>query len=157
MFDIAQFRQYLILPSLSLLQLYSKEAEELLVFTCAAESDGGYLLHQINGPALGIYQCEPDTHNDLWRNFIIQHNNILTQLSMNFFVPRIPEASRLIGDLMYATAICRLHYFRVKESLPNAEDVDAIWAYYKKYYNTLKGKAQKDKAIKAYNQFTKKG
>lgn len=156
MLDISQFRQYVLVPSLSLLQLYSKDAEELLVFTCAAESDGGTLLHQINGPAVGIFQCEPNTHNDLWRNFIIHRNNFVTQLAMNFAIPKIPDASKLVTDLMYATAICRLHYFRVKEPLPAADDVDAIWTYYKTYYNTVKGKAQKDKAIKAYNRFTRK-
>ncbi len=156
MLDISQFRQYVIVPSLSLLQLYSKDAEELLVFTCATESDGGTLLHQINGPAVGIYQCEPNTHNDLWRNFIIHRNDFITQLAMNFAIPSIPDANKLVTDLMYATAICRLHYYRVKERLPSADDVDAMWTYYKKYYNTPKGKATKDRAIKAYLRFSKK-
>lgn len=155
MIDIIQFRQYVLMPSLSLLQLYSKDAEELLVFTCAVESEGGTYVHQINGPAVGIYQCEPNTHNDLWRNFIIHRNNFVTQLAMNFSIPKIPDISKLVTDMMYSTAICRLHYFRVKEHLPLADDLDAIWLYYKLYYNSSKGKATKDKAIKAYQRFTK--
>jgi hypothetical protein len=61
MFNITQFRELLIRPVLDSLQMYSKDAEELLVFTCAAESNGGTYLHQVKGPALGIYQCEPST------------------------------------------------------------------------------------------------
>lgn len=155
MLDIDQFRQYVLSPALSQLQMYSKDAEELLVFTCATESDGGTLLHQINGPAMGIFQCEPNTHNDIWRNFIFNRSDIIAKLTMNFDVPRIPDLSRLVCDLKYATAICRIHYFRVKDKIPAAGDIDAIWDYYKLYYNTPKGKAKKDKAIAAYYRFTK--
>lgn len=65
MLDCSQFRALIIEPVLSKLQLYSKDAEELLVFTCAAESLGGTLLHQIQGPAVGIFQMEPNTYTDI--------------------------------------------------------------------------------------------
>jgi hypothetical protein len=156
MFDIAQFRQFIITGPISELQLYSKDAEELMVFTCAVESEGGTLLAQINGPALGIFQCEPNTHNDLWRNFIFNQNNFVSILALNFGINAIPPASRLITDLKYASAICRLHYFRVKEKLPDYQDIDAIFAYYKKYYNTPLGKSTKEKSIKAYHRFCRK-
>ncbi len=155
MLDIEQFRQYILKPALSFLQIYSDDAEELLVFTCAAESDGGSLIHQVNGPALGIYQCEPDTHIDLWRNFIIFRTNFTMQLAMNFGVPKVPPVEKLMTDLMYATAIARLHYYRVKEKLPSRHDVDSMWEYYKQYYNTPAGKADKDKSIQKYRQFAR--
>lgn len=153
MFNITQFREEILVPALSQLQLYSKDAEELLVFTCAAESNGGTYIRQIKGPALGIFQCEPATHEDLWRNFILRKNQYVSILSLNFNIARIPEPSTLIYDLKYAAAICRLHYFRFKEPLPNKDDIDAIWEYYKKYYNTEKGKATKSKSISAYKSF----
>lgn len=156
MFDILQFRQFIVVPALSQLQMYSKEAEELLVFTCAAESEGGTFLHQVKGDAVGIYQCEPNTHNDIWRNYLMHRSNITAVLALNFDVPRIPDAMRLTYDLKYASAICRLHYARVKPSLPKADDVNAIWEYYKEFYNTPKGKATKDKCLTAYYSFTKK-
>ena len=153
MFNISQFRQELIVPVLSQLQLYSNVAEELLVFTCAAESNGGTYLKQIKGPALGIFQCELATHDDLWRNYIIHRNNYISILALNFGVNIIPDANKLITDLRYATAICRLHYARIKTALPTEVDVEAIWEYYKKYYNTEKGKASKTKSMDAYKKF----
>lgn len=153
MFNIEQFRELIIKPALSDLQLYSDNAEELLVFTCAAESHGGTWISQIKGPAVGIYQCEPDTHYDIWVNYIFHRPDFLHILAMNFNAPNIQSPERLIVDLKYSTAIARLHYRRIKEALPDKEDVDAIWEYYKKYYNTKAGKSKKDKAIQMYNEF----
>jgi len=135
--------------------MYSVDAEELLVFTCAAESNGGTYIHQVKGPALGIYQCEPSTHTDIWQNYIINRHSITSILSLNFNCPRIPEPARLVYDLHYATAICRLHYRRQAEALPKADDVEGMWDYYKKYYNTANGKAKRDKAVKIYESFLK--
>lgn len=153
MFNIQQFRESIIVPVLSKLQMYSKEAEELLVFTCAAESLGGTLLTQVKGPALGIYQCEPNTHMDIWKNYIYNRQSLVAILGLNFACNNVPQPERLVYDIGYATAICRLHYMRVKENLPNVEDIDGIWEYYKKYYNTELGKATKDESIAKYRAF----
>ena len=65
MLNIAQFRDLIVKSTLNDLLLYSEDAEELLVFTCAVESLGGTYLQQVKGPALGIYQMEPVTYNDI--------------------------------------------------------------------------------------------
>lgn len=156
MFLHEQLRSLIITPALSKLQLYSNDAEELLVFTCAAESDGGTYLKQIKGPALGIYQMEPKTYNDIWQNYIRNRRDLTLLLTHNFDVVRMPDENRMVYDLHFATAMARIHYCRVKEALPSAKDVEAIWNYYKTYYNTPSGKATKSKAIKAYETFIKK-
>lgn len=148
-----QLRECVIMPALSKLQLYSKDAEELLVFTCAVESNGGTYLKQIKGPALGIYQMEPATHNDIWQRYIRFHTDLSMMLSMNFYAPRMPDESRLVYDLGYATAMARIHYKRVSAPLPSATDVNAMWEYYKEYYNTKEGKSKKDKSVEAYEKY----
>ena len=153
MLNITQFRELIIKSSLNDLLLYSEDAEELLVFTCAVESIGGTYLHQVGGPALGIYQMEPTTYTDIWQNFIIPDNKLGLKLFNNFDVNRMPSPSRLIYDLRYATALTRLFYLRIQAPLPSRDDVNAIWDYYKKYYNTFKGKAVKDESIKKYHDF----
>lgn len=153
MLNINQFRELIVKSSLNDLLLYSKEAEELMVFTCAVESIGGTYIHQVGGPALGIYQMEPTTYNDIWQNFIIPDNKLSLRLSNNFDVNRMPSEERLIYDLRFATAITRLFYLRIQEPLPAPTDVNSMWDYYKKYYNTLKGKAVKDESIKKYHDF----
>jgi hypothetical protein len=153
MFNIIQFRDLIIKSSLNDLLLYSKEAEELIVFTCATESLGGTYLSQVGGPALGIYQMEPVTYNDIWQSYISQNPRIMLRLVSAFNCNRMPPEELLIYDLRFATAMTRLFYARIKEPLPSADDVEAIWDYYKQYYNTYKGEAAKDISIKRYRDF----
>lgn len=153
MLDCSQFRSLIVEPVLSKLRLYSKGAEELLVFTCAAESLGGTLLAQIKGPALGIYQMEPNTYTDIWVNYIRARNQLATLMAIHFGCNKIPEIERLVYDLHYATAMSRIHYLRVTQIIPDAKDVEGMWDYYKKYYNTEKGKAKKEDTIKKYQDF----
>ena len=153
MLNSQQLKTLIIIPALKDLVLYSDDAVALLLFTCATESIGGTYLHQEKGPALGIYQMEPTTYNDLWVNFILNKNSIVLQLSHNFACGYMPSEERLIYDLRFATAMARIFYARIKAPLPNANDIEALWDYYKLYYNTAKGAATKDKSIALYQQF----
>jgi hypothetical protein len=154
MINAHQIRSLIIKPALIDLVMYSEDAEELLMFTCAAESNGGQYLKQIKGPALGIYQMEPSTYNDIWQNYIKEKTNVALVLLSNFEAARMPSEDRLIYDLRFATAMARLHYARIPEKLPGHLDVVGIWEYYKKYYNTAAGSAQQDLAIAKYVSFT---
>jgi hypothetical protein len=153
MFKAIQLRELIIQPTLNDLVLQSPEAEELLMFTCAVESGGGTYLKQLNGPALGIYQMEPATYNDLWQNYIAKNPGLMMILLHNFDVRNMPSEDRLIYDLRYATAMCRIHYKRFQSPLPPANDVQAIWEYYKKFYNTSLGAANEPHCIYAYQAF----
>ena len=153
MFKADQLRELIIKPALSDLLLLSDDAIELLMFTCAVESYGGTYLKQRNGPALGIYQMEPVTYNDIWQNYLKSKSSLLMMLLSNFEVHSMPHEDRLIYDLRFATAMARLHYARVIQPIPPANDIDAIWNYYKDHYNTSLGSAHKDSAIKDYYNF----
>jgi len=153
MLDVTQLRELIINPAITDLQMYSINAAELLIFTCAVESEGGTYLHQIKGPAVGIYQMEPTTYNDLWVNYILTKSEISTMLFHNFDVGRMPSEDRLIYDLRYATAMARLFYRRIPEALPDAKDTDAIWKYYKAHWNTFAGKAEYHTSVNAYHRF----
>lgn len=155
MIDSKQLRMCIIKPALLDLQMFSEAAEELMVFTCAAESMGGTYLRQINGPALGIYQMEPATYNDIWQNRIKNKVNIYVMLIHNFGINSMPPEDKLIYDLRYATAMSRIFYERIPSRLPEAHDIDGIWNYYKTYYNTAKGSATKERCIAAYNRYIK--
>lgn len=154
MINFEQLRDLIIVPSLSKLQLFSDAATNLMLFTCATESRGGTYLKQIKGKALGIFQMEPETHNDIWINYIRHRPTLLNMLGMHFNVIRIETEDRLVYDLAYATAMARIQYLRVKEPLPKADDIEGLWEYYKAHYNTPLGKAKKTESIKAYKEYT---
>lgn len=146
-------REFIIKPALEKIQIYSPNDVELLMFTCATESRGGYFLKQEGGPALGIYQMEPLTYNDIWVNFINLKQSLLTMMINNFGCGRTPSEDRLVYDLEFATVMCRIHYMRNHEVIPDHQEADLIWSYYKRYYNTALGAAKKDESINAYHQF----
>src|ERR1700722_17623196 len=128
MLDAAQFRSLIVKPALLELMLYSEDAIELLMFTCANESNGGTYIKQLTGPALGIFQMEPNTYNDIWHNYIVNRHDLLLQLQHQFNINGIPDEHQLIYDLRFATVMARIHYARVKEPIPDMHDLDAIWS-----------------------------
>ena len=49
--------------------------------------------------------------------------------------------------------MCRVHYLRVRESLPQSSDINALAQYWKVHYNTIHGKGTVQKAIDAYAKY----
>jgi hypothetical protein len=133
---------------------YSIAAENLVMGTCAQESDMGlYIVQRENGPAQGIFQMEPATEMDIMQNFLIYRANleIAINLLVNEFCP--DDMSSLTGNMYYAAAMCRVHYYRVPEGLPMSDDIEGLAHYYKQHYNTYKGKATVDDFIQNYNRY----
>lgn len=156
MINVQQLRELIIKPALQDLQMYSEDAEELLVFTCAVESMGGTFLKQINGPALGIYQMEPETYYDIRLHYLPHKQSLGIILYTQFGLATYPhfEEHRLVYDLRFATAMARIHYARIFEPLPSKSDtMYALYRYYKKYYNTSQGAAEPDQSIEKYRAY----
>jgi len=134
--------------------LYSVAAEELLVITAAQESHGGTYLWQNDaagfpkGPAIGVFQMEPATHDDLWANFLRYRTLWVDRLG----VTGKPDAERMAWDWRYAIRIARLNYYRFPTALPN--DLEGQFRYYKKWWNTELGAATLDEVRKNYQLFT---
>jgi len=152
---VFDLKQYIIKPSLEYLGLYSESAKNLLLGTLAVESKMGHYLHQVNGVALGICQMEPNTHHDIWHNYLSQPSkkDLLRRILVYFDASTRPMPERMIYDLRYAIVMCRLHYLRVPEPLPVADDIEGMARYWKQHYNTELGKGTIDKFIEAYNKF----
>jgi hypothetical protein len=121
-----------------IINCYSDDAESLVFNTGAAESLYEHV-RQIGGPALGWWQMEPATHDDIWSNFLRATSRQylidgLTQIS-----GRIGIADEMVKNPWYAAAMCRIHYLRVPKALPAFHDFPGQAAYWKKYYNTPLG------------------
>lgn len=143
-----QLKLYVIEPALKSINLYSESAVNLLLGTCAVESDFGSLLIQEHGPARGIYQMEEKTFNYLFDKFNKSYMN-------GFFNIYKESAScdEMIGNLYLATVMCRLKYLDIKEPLPQANDIEALAHYWKKYYNTELGKGKVSDFIEKYHKY----
>ena len=147
MIDKEQFRNLIVVPTLRQMDgviPYSVEAVELLVATATSESLRGTYLAQKGGPALGVYQMEPVTHDDLHENFL-QYRENLEDVVYDFVAGLYRKsgdnlAEEMVGNLYYATAMARVHYYRVPAPLPEADDLEGQAQYWKKWYNTELGK-----------------
>lgn len=138
MLNPIQFRELVIRPSLRALGLYSPQAEELLLGTAIQESRLVYLKQLGGGPALGLFQMEPATHDDIWDNYLKYHPALGRSILGLSCSPEL-DAGELVWNLLYATAMTRVHYLRVPEALPAEGDIDAQAVYWKEYYNTYLG------------------
>ncbi len=136
MIDLDQFRDYVIEPTLEDLGLMSAAAVELVIGTALQESHLTYIKQLGEGPALGVCQMEPNTHDDIWKNFLA-YRNVLSDAVLDIGGP---EPQELIWNLKYSVAMCRVHYRRVRSPLPQAGDVEGQAQYWKTYYNTELGK-----------------
>jgi hypothetical protein len=143
MIDPWHLLRHVIVPTLGYLRLDSPEARALLLRTASQESGCGQWLKQRDGgPAVGIYQMEPATHHDLLEHLnetrVYQARNLLLRAGGKY--TGMTDDESMAGNLYYATAMCRLQYWRFPEPLPRVEDVEGQARYWKKYYNTIKGK-----------------
>ncbi len=140
MINKTHFLSAVIRPVIISFGMGGKAAETLLLGTALVESNLVALKQYDDGPALGVYQMEPNTHDDIWKNYL-ERNDDLAIIVAKFMVPGIKCPEQLKGNLYYATAMTRLHYRRVKQALPLIDDISGMSQYHKQYYNTIKGKA----------------
>lgn len=154
MIDNGQLREHVIRPVLKYLDPvipYSLTAENLLMGTCAQESKmGTYLVQLGDGPALSIFQMEPATHDDIWDNFLLYNPEIANKIACLSSTNNASHAVELIGNLSYAAAMVRVHYFRRPESLPYGNGVPGLASYWKCHYNTECGKGTEEEFIRNY-------
>jgi len=147
MFHVEQFRRLIVRPTLEEMGAWSIGAENLLIGTCAQETEMGCYLKQLgNGPALGIYQMEPATYDDIWKNYL----NFNPKKAQYVERTDIPEPEVMIYDLKFATQMARFHYLRVSEAIPQTDNPEELGKYWKKYYNTIKGKGTVEEFVKNY-------
>ncbi len=155
--DAKQLLLLVIRPILLAIGHHSIAAEELILGTVFQESRGRYL-QQIKGPALGLIQMEPATHKDIWVNYLNYRSALFEKVeglmscnALDYLATHgHPPHEELITNLAYAVAMCRIHYLRVKESLPNEGELRAQGAYWKKHYNTQQGKGLANNYVQNY-------
>lgn len=155
--DPNQLRTEIIRPVLQHIGLWSETAENLVLYTACQESNLRFIKQLGNGPALGIYQMEPLTHDDIWANFLAYRPKSFVDKIANFrnrgYIPFITRpCDEMVGNLFYATAMCRVHYYRRPESLP-ANDLESLAKYWKRFYNTPLGKGTEAEFIENAKRF----
>jgi len=151
--DANHLLKEVIRPVLQDLRLGGEYAEALVLGTACQESRCGTWLVQLGGgPARGIYQMEPATHDDLWDRFIGGRVELMRRVNRwRTQYGNGMGADEMVGNLYYATAMCRVHYLRVPAPIPH--DLPAQAAYWKRYYNSVLGAGTEQEYIESWRQF----
>lgn len=128
----------------------SEAAERLLVLTAAVESDGRHVVQVGGGPALGLWQMEPDTAEDIYKNYLRYRSR-----THEFVVDQqrglsVENALRLLP--VYGAVMARLHYRRAPQRLPDENDAFGMAAYWKDHYNTHLGAGKIEKAERCFRR-----
>lgn len=162
MINPSHLRQLIVRPTLTDMNMWSPAAENLVMGTAAAESHCGRHLIQLgNGPAVGIYQVEPSTAHDVVYRYLEKRPDLDHRFQSAFQlvnshlidwdeVNQDAVRLKLLSDLRFSTAVCRLRYWMVPEALPSADDVEGLARYWKEHYNTHKGRGSIHHFIKKY-------
>ena len=147
-----QLKDLIIVPTLRHMDMLSEHAVTLLMGTAAQESRLGHYIAQIQGPALGIFQMEPATEDDIWKNYIEYRPDI--QRLIDYLAPNDGLHNQLISNLSYATAMARLAYWRQNFDWPeDLMDIPAYGRIWKKFYNTPQGKGTVDEFVENYYRY----
>lgn len=131
--------------------MWSQEAEDLLVGTAIHESAGMKRITQYGGgPALSYFQMEPDTLNDLYDNYLKFHldkKKLLDELK----IPRMNLEENLLTNLPFAIMAARLQYYRRPEPIPTTIEGQAT--YWKTFWNTHLGAGTTEQYIEHAKDF----
>jgi hypothetical protein len=166
-------RDLVIIPTLKEMDklwpgAYTPQAVNLLVGVAYKESliddpnDGiqGRSTHlkQLSGPALGIYQIEPATHDDNWITYLNSRPD-KAEYMHRLMRPRAfdsPQAfhEELVDNLRYATAQARLKFWRREIAWPtNPKDIEALGVIWDQAYNANPNKGTVTEFVKQFPKF----
>ena len=143
--DKRQLTDLVIIPTLNEIRKgFSSEAVMAIQMIVAHESSGGKYLAQKNGPALGIIQMEPVTHDSVWKyGDSIKANAIALGIKQ--------DVNQLPYDLRYNVFMARQKLFMDKGALP--KDPMEMSKYLKVHWNG-DGKATPEKYYRDYINWT---
>jgi hypothetical protein len=117
--------------------------------TAAQESHLGTYWYQIKGPALGVFQMEPATEEDIWANYLNYHK----PLAGKIYAIMVGNGDDLRYNLAYQIAMCRVHYLRFPEALPTAGDIKGMAREWKRRYNTAQGSGTEAEFMTNYAKY----
>lgn len=141
---LSEIKWGLIAPTLKKIGLYSDTALNLVTGTGLVESGFRATVQSGGGPALGWFQMEPATYQDIWDNYL-RYRPALADAVRGLCSGESPTTSQIQTNPRFAAAMCRIKYLRSSLPLPKNTAFN-LCQYWKNIYNTPKGKGQVDAA-----------
>ncbi|QDH16510.1 hypothetical protein [Swingsia samuiensis] len=151
--DLAQVKYEWVQPALATLGLLSPARLNLVTGIGLAESNYIWMKQLNNGPALGFWQMEPFTHDDLWKNSLIAPCRSRIAYGLHQLLHGVePASSQMITNPLYGAGMCAVKVWLAPQSLPAADDAVGMSAYHKRWYNSALGAADPVRNIPAFKR-----
>lgn len=148
--NISQFKREIVTPVVMSLNLPGDPIAriQLHVGIPLVESGLRDLRQQNGGPALGLCQMEPATHDDLWQTFL-EARPALSQVIRGYLPARFSisggsASAALTESLAYSVAMSCARFYRSSTPLPLRGDAVAQCQAWKAGYNTGLGSGRVD-------------
>lgn len=135
--DVTELRNFVIRPTLKHLNVWSTNAENLLLGTAALESGLGSHLKEAYHQGLGIYAITPEVHKQLWDEYLVGDVDLASEIrglaSQHEFLEHPHQ--ELTTNLSYATAIAWYLYEQNGLKLPKRKcTLDALAHFWYQHY-----------------------
>ena len=129
----------------------TEEARNLVFETGMAESGYGHLEQIGGGPGISFWQLEIGTIQDTWENFILYRKPYIEAMyKLGLVEDQLTFC--VLTNIALAAAFCRLYYRRKPGAIPGT--IPGRAAYWKKHYNTIRGKGTVDHYVALNVGFT---
>lgn len=153
-FNLTQIKD-LITRVITAQDLYSESAVNLLLGTMALESNfGTYLYQKPSRIAKGIFQMEPNTEKDTWVNYLYLGRAAKRKAIYDISgVRSYNNSGALEWNIAYGICMCRLHYRRIADPFPAADDIEGLGWYWDIHYNRNPLKGTVAQFVKAYKKY----
>jgi len=162
------FQRLIVEPTLAKMGEYDPKLNTpasvvLVMGTAAQETNLGYYWVQ-NTPqevGKGFFQIEKDTLDYLLDYLDRPSKHGLRDIIMglvsveNSYRGREVLLDELVESPKFSTAMCRLRYWPIPAPVPPADDLLALGAYWKKWYNTIHGAGTAEAWVSSYKRFVK--
>jgi len=134
-----EVRKFIIIPALNQTSLWSESAEILVYGTGWIETGYDHIM-QIGTPkngGVGPFQCQPSDYLDtrIWLQNGFTKGMMQRILFACSYSSLSTDADILASNWKLAALMCRVHYYRIKEPLPQKDDAEGMAHYHFKYYN----------------------
>lgn len=145
--DPGQVKHFIVIPTLTAMgsQFASIAAINLMLGIAMAESQLRYKRQRTGsgyGPARGLPQMEPLTHDDCWTNWLNNPSQAGVSRVIRGFIGNLtPDADLMMSNDAYAFAMARIKCWRDRGPLPAWNDPVGMSAFHKRVYNTAGGAA----------------
>lgn len=141
-----QLLKLVVEPELKRMGLYTPGWAKFILMIIAHESMQGRYIKQVKGPALGLSQMEPFTHNAIV-SYLRERRPEIVHYMHKYHGGF--DSEKLIYDLRYMVAMSRLFFVRFPERLPD-ESATSLAEYAKRRWNTIAGAAEPRDYLEAY-------